>query len=718
MAVFAGTFSARPYNLRVHVTENSRDQANNRSNYNVVVDVISNSGYGTYRSDAFTATVTLAGNDTSLTRASGLQFPPDYTGKVLTVGSFTTDWISHDSAGYLSFGVRVRSSGSYGVFGSADSGTQTFTATRIPKAPSKPPAPVFQSVDVSSISFTRSTPSDNGGSAITTYEFQAATDSGFTSIAQAWTSTATNQTASPLSPGTQHWLRYRAVNSVGPGPWSDSITATTPSSTAPGLTVDPNMSGESATLTLSTPGGGSVTKYHVERRLVGGSASTFEFTISPFVISSLIPGATYEWRASAFYGTYQTPWSVWLAVTQPNPNLTPGEYFDGASPARDDIFYRWAGAAHGSASSGVAYRPKGWSASAGTSGGSVNVHRATGGRSGDFAARVLILESATAAGLHAGTELAAPGAHEVEVGGGYGALIHVRIPDRAQRMAAMIVWLNAGFVEIGRSIGESILVQASSTSWTALRVSGEAPAGAEWGAVRVIDVAGSGWAPWVAGDSFLLDDATTPFDSYYFDGNTPDTDDYIYEWEGLENESPSTRANSTELRPDPLADPNCPAIPPPPRAPQVEDLCVGEPALQWRRIWVEVESFYINSIAWSVPTLKIHADQSVSSLRVRYLQNPFNRPLSDLEQDDYCGEQLISYLPGGTTLTIDGVSERVWAEVEGSPDSLAADHLVSGRDSLRWPLLGCGISYYIVVDIPLDMPADAVRVEYSITQRY
>lgn len=628
--------------------------------------------------------------------------------------------VTHDSDGRKTVGYTI-------AFG--PTGTQTFgqggsvyvslALPRIPKVPGKPPTPVLQSVEVNAILFSIAAPGDNGGSSITTYLHEAATDNGFSTIVQSWASGATNQSASPLSPGTTHWIRYRAVNSVGSGPWSDALSASTPAAVAPGLTVSPSLSGTSASLLLTPPPGGApVTKYRVERRALGGSATPTDFTVTAPTVGSLSPGSIYEWRASAFYGDYQTPWSSWQAVIQPNPNVSPGDYFDGSTPPDGETTYSWMSTAHASMSFASVKRPKGWSVDPGPSGAAAGIYRTIGGRSGSHAATVLVLSSASAAGLHAGIEAVAPGAFEVEPGGGYPGLIHVQLPDRSQRIAAMLIWLDSDYDEIGRAVGEARVVSSSTTEWTPLRVSGVAPAGAAWGALRVIDVAGAGWSAWKAGDRFLLDDAISPFDAYYFDGDTMDAGDFTYEWEGAPGESPSIRVESTEPQPDPLADPNCPPVPAPPRAPTVEELCAVEPATQWRRIWVEVEKQNISTIAWSVPILRIRTTQSVNGIRIRYYQNPFGRPLSDLEVGDYCGEQMVSFLPAGVMLTIDGVMERVWAEFDGSPESLAADHLTSGDRSLMWPLLGCGVGYYVTADIPVDLPPEALSIEYSIIQRY
>src|SRR5690606_6238974 len=183
-----------------------------------------------------------------------------------------------------------------------------------------------------------------------------------------------------------------AVNSVGEGPWSSDLSASTLPSVPPGMTVTPSITGTSATVALTPPQGvSSVTSYRVERRPIGGSATAYNSPTSPIVISGLTPGSTHEYRSSAFIGSYQTPWTEWVTRTQPQPNTNPGDYFDGSTPDKPDIDYLWNAAVNNSTSRAVAKAPLGWrtfSDGSAISGGDGVVIRATGGRSGDFSARV------------------------------------------------------------------------------------------------------------------------------------------------------------------------------------------------------------------------------------------------------------------------------------------------------------------------------------------
>lgn len=64
-----------------------------------------------------------------------------------------------------------------------------------------------------------SAPSSNGGGAITGYDVQTSLSSGFGTIAASWSGSALTAQLTGLSYAREYWVRVRAKNSVGPGPW-------------------------------------------------------------------------------------------------------------------------------------------------------------------------------------------------------------------------------------------------------------------------------------------------------------------------------------------------------------------------------------------------------------------------------------------------------------------------------------------------------------------
>ncbi len=596
----------------------------------------------------------------------------------------------------------------------------------LPQMGTVPPPPIPQDptpdqITATSMRFQFNSAGD-GGSPIIRWEYQYSTSPTFASgnspILNGLSGTVV---PTGMTPGTTYYFRVRGVNGIGTGAWtSGTWSGTTLTGSAPGMLVTPSLDGQSASVALTPPPEiPSPSSYKLEYRIGTGAATQLTVTTPPVTVSPLVPGTTYQWRAAAVSGAYTGPYTAWTPVAQPLTNTNPGDYFDGSTAAKTDTTFGWLGTVNNSMSRAIGKSVTGWGTfeSGNTvSGGAGVVYRVTGGRSQQFAARVDFWTPTTVPGFHAGIAYGSTSAFPALQGAVYDALIHVR-PSRTQRLAAMLVWVNNLGVEVARTVGNGVLVAASADQWAPLRVSGTPPFGATRGSIRVIDVAGAGWSTWKSGDTLLLDDAITPFAEYYFDGNTPDVPGWDYQWDGAVNASPSRRVPSSTPIPNPLIDPDCPPVPPPPRPPQIADSCVEEDVTEWRRFWQEIPAIYVPTWIDSVPILKIETESPVRLVRVRYYPNPFNRPLSALEPDSFCSEQIISYIPGGAIFTLDGVSQHAFAELSGSSNTLAADHLLRG-DSNLWPVIGCGSSYYVTVDVPTDTPSNAVQLDYSLVQRY
>lgn len=105
--------------------------------------------------------------------------------------------------------------------------TQFATKSTIPAAPS---TPSIISSTQTSVSASWGAPY-SGGSPITGYEIQASASNSFDTIAASASASSQSCVISPLNPGTTYYIRVRAVNSVGPGPWSPTATAATISGT-------------------------------------------------------------------------------------------------------------------------------------------------------------------------------------------------------------------------------------------------------------------------------------------------------------------------------------------------------------------------------------------------------------------------------------------------------------------------------------------------------
>lgn len=661
-------------------------------------------------------------------------------------GSFV---VGHDAAGYATFDIYAEAYPYYNNNFNTRSqvGRGTLTLPRIPKAPGKPPTPVLATVDpvtTTAINYTFANPADNGGSTLTTFNHQSATDAGFTQNVQNWNDPSTPGQAATLTPGTTHYVRYRAVNAIGAGPWSDALSASTIPAVAPGFSASTSASGTSATLTFSAPGGVSgVTKYTWERRLKGTTTpvTTGETAATTATVGSLTPGTTYEWRASAWIGTYQSPWTGWLSLTQAKPNINPGDYFDGATPtpAGGDLDYQWGttgtGAANASISTAVAVGVDGWDISALPPGAAAVMYRITGGVASTHAARVQVTADATsAAGLRMGQKSATGMRSAIAVGGTYLGSIYVKL-SRSQNMAAEITWVNAAGTQVGSRVLGAAMVVPSGT-WTRLTVPAVAPTGATEALVRVIDVTGTGWSTFKGGDIIDLDAAMISLNELfpYFDGATAPNSTFVYEWvdpakphKSTSKRTPIAQVESATLSlPDglqigarALLDPNC--LPPaPPRPPTIPSDCITEAGV-WARKTQALPASMIPEYLDVVPTFEITTlSSALSQVRIRIYPNPDSIPAGAFDSTTgWISEQIISYVPKNTVLTIDGVHQRVHAEVAGS-GPIAADHLLYGSKGTpaTWPVLSCGIDYIVTADLPTNVPQADSNLHVYTTTRY
>lgn len=577
-------------------------------------------------------------------------------------------------------------------------------------------------------------PSDNGGTAITNYTHQIATDPGFSNVIHQSQAPYSGYVISGLPTGVVLYHRVMATNHVtenvgrlgGAASSTWSFQLGTAPVTAPGITIVMAASGTSAVATMSPPsdtGGIPINGYDVEYEYLSPApiptpaTQTVSTANNTAEILGTVAGATYRWRARAKNAAGVGPYSAWTQTTMPKPSTNPGDYFDGSTVDVGDVDYVWAGAVNNSISRAQTLTPTGWGLGGFIAGGSAVVSRATGALdgAGAFAARVVITEDVPM-GMSAGIIL--PYTAVTTPGSVYTGSIKFS-PPRDQRVAAAIVWFTAANAYVATSYGPEVVVVGNST--VTLSVSATAPPTGVRGVVRVQDFPGTGWSPWLAGESYLLDGAMLTLGGPYpyFDGSFTDTDEYDFAWEGVAHASVSVRGQNLDPVDTSLVDPDCPPVPQPPRPPVVPNDCIVEVG-QWRRYWYGVSKNDIRQWFQTVPTVFITTNaQAERQMRVRFYQNPFDRPLADLDPDEFCSEIIVSYLPANTVLTLDGVSQRAWASVNGGP-STTADHLLYGSNGMpaEWPVLDCGIGYYMTVDVPLENQPGNITLGADLRVRY
>jgi hypothetical protein len=153
----------------------------------------------------------------------------------------------------------------------------------------------------------------------------------------------------------------------------------------------------------------------------------------------------------------------------------------------------------------------------------------------------------------------------------------------------------------------------------------------------------------------------------------------------------------------PITDPGCALLVPPPAAPSVSTSCADWPVNFTRRMLTIPAQ---NIPAWTlvVPTFSVHCDQAVSNLRVRFYADSDN----DLAPDDLCSplaDLLFSYIPAASTLTFDSVDHAVYVDTDGMPRR-RGEAIMSNTDGgpVTWPILSCGYGWVVTVDMEQHQP--------------
>lgn len=576
-------------------------------------------------------------------------------------------------------------------------------------------------------------PDSDGGQPVLLYTHQIATDAAFENVIAEWTSAgSTSRSGLPTRKTLFH--RAMAVNAVtnfaaikgGAASTTRSFSLGTAVVGAPSVNVASSTSGRQAVVTIVPPsntGGLPITGYETQTQYLSPSpipspstVTLAHTTITP-TIKPLKPGATYRHRTRTRNVLGWGPYSAWVTEVQSRPSFNPGDYFDGSTAAEADTTYAWTGTVNKSISTATSPGVLGWSVATSYGSAPVVIARATGGLVGNYGVRVIIKQDQTSGVIRVGQANVAGIRSTVLPGSRYNGSIKVRVL-RPQRMLAEIAWIDAGGTIIGYSLGPATVVPPN-TEFT-LSAGGDAPDLAAFAVIRSRDTAGSGYVPWRSGETYLTDGAMLSFGGPYpyFDGGFPAKGNYEYEWAGTPHNSISAR-KTVDVFVSPLIDPDCVVVPPAPRPPNVPNFCIEEVGI-WRRIWYRVESENVAEWFDMVPILNITTGSAAErQVRIRYYANPFSRDLEDLDPSAYCAEQIISYLPPSTVLTLDGITESAWASVAGG-QTIDANHLLYGSDGLppTWAALECGIDYYIALDVPPENGDGNVNLEFDLVTRY
>jgi len=146
-------------------------------------------------------------------------------------------------------------------------------------------------------------------------------------------------------------------------------------------------------------------------------------------------------------------------------------------------------------------------------------------------------------------------------------------------------------------------------------------------------------------------------------------------------------------------DPLCPALVAPPAPVSITAGCF-EATNDWWRRYFTIPKEFIPLWGLSVPLLRVSAQfDDLRQVRIRFYKNETEMGIDGIEQCEFVGDLLLSYVPQDTTLVVDGVNRRVYVE-DADGVRRRADSLVFTSDGLplEWPELTCGYGYIVTVD--------------------
>ena len=219
----------------------------------------------------------------------------------------------------------------YRVFASSTVGesqpSNEANATTEANVPGRPTGLTATPQGSNRINLSWSPPTDNGGSAITSYRIEITPQGGSPRTIQTG-SAATTYPHTGLAPGSTWRYRVSAVNSAGSGAWSLSATATTDANKPSAPTRLAATTVDSATISLqwqapSSNGGADITGYQIEARPHPDSTWTIivqdtNDDFPSYLHTGLAPGTTRYYRVAAINSAGVGPASnVASATTNP-----------------------------------------------------------------------------------------------------------------------------------------------------------------------------------------------------------------------------------------------------------------------------------------------------------------------------------------------------------------------------------------------------------------
>jgi hypothetical protein len=162
---------------------------------------------------------------------------------------------------------------------------------------------------------------------------------------------------------------------------------------------------------------------------------------------------------------------------------------------------------------------------------------------------------------------------------------------------------------------------------------------------------------------------------------------------------------------DPLQDPTCDILIPPPGAPTIDLFCY-DPPTNWDRYTAQVPKQFVGSWMESVPVLKMYPLVDTRLVRVRFFPDPFETFDPDaIDPCGFCGDIVTTFMPTGSEWTLDGVGRKASSMLPGGRRASGASLIFStdGGPAV-WPSLSCGMSYIMAIDVPQGTPVPGVSL--------
>lgn len=182
--------------------------------------------------------------------------------------------------------------------------------------------------------------------------------------------------------------------------------------------------------------------------------------------------------------------------------------------------------------------------------------------------------------------------------------------------------------------------------------------------------------------------------------NMPNSVDYVGDATPGIASGPTTYAevNCGSAIFDPLYDPLCSPFAQPPQPPTVPIGCYNTPAT-WARYQASIDKNDIPLWGQVVPTVELYTSVIQRGIRIRFYQDLDNDRNTADDPCNFVGDMLVSYIPAGATLILDGVNEEIRVLLANGQNR-RADSLAFGSDykPFAWPSLTFGQGYVMVAD--------------------